>query len=82
MTTTNLIKKLNKMQVSHNIVDVNGYNQDIHFVINGKKYIAGYNVKNNVIEDYCMEICYDNANQEMQRRFFDNFNKVLNHATR
>jgi hypothetical protein len=82
MTTQNLINKLNKINVLYSIVDVNGYNQDIHFVINGKNYIAGYNVKNNVIEDYCMEICYDNANQDMQRIFFSNFNKVLNHSAR
>jgi hypothetical protein len=34
----------------------------------------------NVIQDFCREICFDNVNQEMQRRFFDNFNKILKYT--
>ena len=38
MKITSLISKLNKMNVAHEIVNNNGYNADIQFVINGKSF--------------------------------------------
>jgi hypothetical protein len=80
MTISNLISKLNKINISYSILDVNGYNKDIQFSINGLIFKAGFIEGNNEIQDYCREICYDNNTQEMQRRFFDNFNKLLKYA--
>jgi hypothetical protein len=81
MTTTNLITKLNKMNINHSIIDINGFNQDIKFIINGMVFKAGFTTQSNIIEDFCREISFDKVNQEMQRRFFDNFNKCLKYAT-
>ena len=80
MTTQNLIKKLTKLNVSYTVLEGNGYNKDIQFSINDIIFLAGFNEGKNVITDFCREICYDNNTQEMQRRFFDNFNKVLKYA--
>ena len=80
MTTSNLISKLTKMNVSSTILDGNGYNKDIQFSINGLIFLAGFVEGKNEVHDFCREICYDNCNQEMQRRFFDNFNQVLRYA--
>jgi len=80
MKTTNLISKLNKLKIEHTIIDINGYNKDIVFVINGITFYAGFNSNKNVIEDYHREICYNVSEQEMQRRFFDNFNQLLRYA--
>jgi hypothetical protein len=80
MKTTNLISKLNKLKIEHTIIDINGYNKDIVFVINGITFYAGFNTNKNVIEDYHREICYNVSEQEMQRRFFDNFNQLLRYA--
>ncbi len=80
MTTANLISKLTKMNVEYTVVDVNGYNMDIEFSINGLNFSAGFNTSKNIIEDFSRAICYDNVNQEMQRRFFTNFNKLISYA--
>lgn len=80
MTTANLISKLTKMNVTYTVVDVNGYNMDIEFSINGLNFSAGFNTSKNIIEDLSRAICYDNVNQEMQRRFFTNFNKLISYA--
>jgi hypothetical protein len=80
MTTANLISKLTKMNVAYTVVDVNGYNMDIEFSINGLNFSAGFNTSKNIIEDFSRAICYDNVNQEMQRRFFTNFNKLISYA--
>ena len=80
MNTANLISKLTKMNVAYTVVDVNGYNMDIEFSINGLNFSAGFNTSKNIIEDFSRAICYDNVNQEMQRRFFTNFNKLISYA--
>ena len=80
MTTNNLITKLSKLNVSYKILEGNGYNKDISFSINGINFLAGFNECKNVVTDFCREICYDKNSQEMQRRFFENFNKVLKYA--
>jgi hypothetical protein len=81
MTIKNLILKLNKMNISHNLVeDNNGYNKDIQFSINGLIFKAGFTEGNTIVQDFCREICYDHCNQEMERRFFSNFNQVLRYA--
>jgi len=80
MTTTNLISKLTKMNVSYNVLENNGYNKDIQFSINGLTFKAGFINGKTIIEDFCREICFDKCNQEMQRRFFDNFNQLLRYA--
>jgi hypothetical protein len=80
MTTTNLIAKLTKLNVAYTVLEGNGYNKDISFSINGLNFLAGFYEGQNVVIDFCREICYDNNTQEMQRRFFDNFNKVLKYA--
>jgi hypothetical protein len=80
MTTSNLISKLTKMNISYSILDYNGYNKELQFVINGFNFSAGFNEGKDLIQNFCREICYDNANQEMQRRFFSNFNQLLNYA--
>jgi hypothetical protein len=80
MTTTNLISKLTKMNISYNVLENNGYNKDIQFSINGLTFKAGFVNGKTIIEDFCREICFDNSNQEMQRRFFNNFNQLLKYA--
>jgi hypothetical protein len=80
MTTTNLISKLTKMNVEYTILEGNGYNKDIQFFINGLTFKAGFTEASSTIEDFCREICYDDCNQEMQRRFFKNFNQLLRYA--
>jgi hypothetical protein len=80
MTTAQLKSKLTKMNVSFTEVDYNGYNKDICFSINNMNFAAGYNTKDNEIEDFCRNICFDNDNQETQRRFFRNFNQLLKYA--
>ena len=80
MTTSNLISKLNKNNIECKIEDINGYNKDIKFFINGMTFRAGFNTHSNIISDFCRDICYDKSSQEMQRRFFDNFNQVLKYA--
>jgi hypothetical protein len=82
MTTANLILKLTKMNVSYTILEGNGYNKDIQFTINGITFKAGFIEGKQIVEDFCREICFDKSEQEMQRRFFDNFNKVLQYANR
>lgn len=80
MTTTNLISKLNKSNINFTIEDINGYNKDIVFLINGMTFKAGFNTHSNKISDFCRDICYDKTNQETQRRFFDSFNKLMKYA--
>lgn len=80
MTTSNLISKLNKLNINYSIVDINGYNQDIAFSINGMSFKAGFVKGIEIIEDFCREICFDNNIQEVQRRFFNNFNQILKYA--
>jgi hypothetical protein len=80
MTTTNLITKLNKMNIPYTILDCNGYNMDIEFTINNYTFKAGFFKGEIEIQDFCREICFDVSEQEMRRRFFDNFNKVLKYA--
>jgi hypothetical protein len=80
MTTQNLISRLTKMNVSHTILDNNGYNKDVQFTINGLTFKAGFIEGKNEISDYCREICFDNCSQETQRRFFSNFTKLLKYA--
>lgn len=70
------------MGISHTIVDHNGYNKDIEFSINGLNFKAGFNEGQTVIQDFCREICYDKVNQEMQRRFFDNFTQLVKYANK
>ena len=82
MTTSNLISKITKMNVSYTILENNGYNKDIQFSINGLTFLAGFVEGKNEIQDFCREICYDTCKQEMQRRFFDNFNQVLRYANK
>lgn len=81
MTIQNLISKLAKMNIAYTILNNNGYNKDIQFSINGMTFKAGFTEGKTIVEDFCREICYDNCNQEMQRRFFDNFNQILRYAT-
>jgi hypothetical protein len=82
MNISILISKLNKLNISHEIVNNNGYNADIKFTVNNKVFLAGIvNDKDNV-EYFCHEICYDNTSQEMNRRFFQNFNQLLKYANR
>jgi hypothetical protein len=80
MTTKNLENKLNKMGVNFKIVQYNEFNSDYVFMINGKTYQAGFNVRDNKITDYCRAIGYCQSSQETQRIFFKNFNKVLDNA--
>jgi hypothetical protein len=80
MKTANLISKLNKMNIAHIVLENNGYNKDIQFAINGFTFKAGFTEDKAIVEDFCREICYDNNSQEMQRRFFKNFNQVLKYA--
>lgn len=77
MKITSLISKLNKMNVAHEIVNNNGYNADIQFVINGKSFYAGIVEDKDTVQDFCKEIGYDDVNQETQRSFYDNFNQLL-----
>lgn len=80
MTTTNLISKLTKMNIATTILEGNGYNKDIQFSLNAMTFLAGYTEGKNEIQDFCREIYYDNCNQEMQRRFFQNLNQLLRYA--
>ena len=80
MTTTKLISKLNKMNIPFTILDCNGYNMDIEFIINGLTFKAGYFKEELIIQDFCREILFDNCTQNMQRRFFQYFNKFIKYA--
>ena len=80
MKITSLISKLNKMNVSHEIVNDNGYNADIQFVINGKIFEASIVEGNDTILHYSKDLYFDNVNQETQRRFYDNFNQLLKYG--
>jgi hypothetical protein len=80
MTTSALISKLTKMNIEYTILDCNGYNMDIAFKINNLNFKAGFIKGENEIQDFCREICFDTSNQEMQRRFFKNFNKLFSYA--
>jgi len=82
MTTSNLINKLNKMNVTNKVIDINSYNKDVVFVINNITFHAGFNADKNIVIDYHTNICYDNCNQETERRFFDNLNQILRYAAR
>jgi hypothetical protein len=82
MKLNNLIKKLEKLNIKYQLKNVTEYNKDVEFTINEKTYKAGYTIDNDIIQDYCREICYDRINQEMQRRFFDNFNQLLRYANK
>lgn len=82
MEIKNLLSKLDKLKIKHNTVDVNGYNKDICFNINGLEFKAGVNGSNSFISDLCREICFDKSEQETQRRFFDNFNQLLRYANK
>jgi hypothetical protein len=81
MTTTNLFKKLNKLNIPYTIIDCNGYNMDVQFIINSRIYKAGFFKGEEQIQDFCREICFDSKNQEMIRRFFKNFSQLLKYAT-
>jgi len=81
MTTTILISKLRKLNIPYTILDCNGYNMDIEFKINGKTFKAGYFKGETEIQDFCRDIVFDQSEQEMRRRFFDNFTQVLKYAT-
>jgi hypothetical protein len=80
MTTTNLITKLTKMNIAYTILDYNSYNMDIEFTINGKTFKAGFYEGETEIQDFCRDIVFDVSEQEMRRRFFDNFNQILKYA--
>jgi hypothetical protein len=80
MKVLSLVSKLNKMKVPFVVVDVNEYNKDIVFQINSMNFKAGYVEGSEEVEDFCREICWDNVDQEMQRRFFDNFNQLVKYA--
>ena len=77
MKVLNLTSKLNKMNIPFVVVDVNDYNKDIVFQINNKTFKAGFTDASGIVEDFCREICWDNVDQEMQRVFYSNFNKLL-----
>jgi hypothetical protein len=68
------------MNIPYTILDCNGYNMDIEFTINNYTFKAGFFKGEIEIQDFCREICFDVSEQEMRRRFFDNFNKVLKYA--
>lgn len=80
MKVLSLVSKLNKMKVPFVVVDVNEYNKDIVFSLNGLQFKAGYVEGSEEVEDFCREICWDNVDQEMQRRFFDNFSQLVKYA--
>jgi len=80
MKIQSLTAKLAKVNVPFQTLEGNGYNKDIQFAINGKTFFAGFIEGKENVTDFCRVIGYDNANQESQRIFFDNFNQVLRHA--
>lgn len=80
MKVSSLISKLHKMNIGHSIIDNNGYNMDVMFIINGMIFKAGYNKGFEDVLDFCREVCYNKSEQEMQRRFFDNFKQLLKYA--
>jgi hypothetical protein len=77
MTTTQLISKLDKMNVSHEVINSNDFNFDIRFKINGSYFQAGYTANSNVITDFCKELFYCNSDQETKYRFYSNFSQLL-----
>lgn len=80
MTTTSLFSKLRKLGIDYTILPCNGYNMDVEFTINGKTFKAGFFKGETIIQDFCRDIVFDVENQEMRRRFFKNFNAVLQYA--
>ena len=80
MKISTLNNKLSKLNVQTTIVDYNGYNKSLVFTINGKKYEADFNSVHEEVNSFSFSLMYDEANQETQRRFFDNFAQVQRHA--
>lgn len=80
MKIENLKSKLAKMNIPFTILQGNGYNKDIEFSINGITFKAGFTEGKTEIDDFCRELCFDKSEQEMQRRFFDNFNQLVRYA--
>jgi hypothetical protein len=82
MKATTLISKLKKMNINFNLVVLNDYNRTIEFSINGKKYSADWNVGEENVHSFCVELGYCESSQETQRRFFDNFSQVLKNSVK
>ena len=80
MKSATLKKRLKNMGIPYNVVDVNGYNKDIEFTINGTDFKAGIIEGKEEVQDFCREIFYDKVREQMARRFFRNFKELLRYA--
>ena len=80
MNTAQLTIKLSKLNIPHSIIDVNEFNKDIKFTINGLEFYAAYTANDNTISDFCRVTAYDKINQEHSYRFFNSLNSVLKYA--
>lgn len=82
MIAKSLIAKLKKNNIEFNIVDINGYNKEILFSINNMSFSADFNDSiDNEVLSFARDIWYNSASQEMERRYFSNFNQLLKYAT-
>jgi hypothetical protein len=68
------------MNIEYSILNLNGYNKDVNFSINGMSFSAGFTSTEDTVTDFCRNICFDVVNQETQRIFFNNFNQLLKYA--
>lgn len=68
------------MNVEHSILENNGYNKQIKFSINGVIFKAAFTEGKPLIEDFCRELSYDEANQETDRLFFTSLSQVIEYA--
>lgn len=82
MKLSTLLNKLSKLKIESEVVNNNDYNKTLKFSLNNKKYEATYNSKDLEVDSYSYSYGYDDASQETQRRFFDNFNQVKRHSER
>jgi hypothetical protein len=80
MTTSTLEKKLTKLGIPFNIVDYNGFNFDYAFSIHGMNFRAAFNADSDIITNFCRNMCWNDSEQEMDRRWFDTFSKLIKYA--
>ncbi len=80
MKVSTLKNKLTKQNISFEEVDLNGFNKDITFSVNGLDFRAGFDTDKMIVLGYTIVIGYDEASQETQRRFFETLPRALRYA--
>lgn len=79
MTIANLIAKLNKLNISYTIDDLNGYCKTIIFSVNGRNVYANFYETGEKprVDNFSVIYGYNDAIQEQCRFFFKTLNRVF-----